>query len=124
MLPDQIELCMTKDMINALDKFFATETTTSIDRTTFLVCNLKDNRFKDDITISLVFLRDWPSIHISSYDSTIIEGKGVVFQFPPYWVSIPKELTMEYFKIIINNFYQTEIAKWLSKGCCCPCGKP
>lgn len=103
-------LSMTEQMRNELDKFFAGKTIQDIDRSSFLVCNLVDKRIK--ITISLVFMRDWDSLETDSYNSVIIENKGVVFTFPGYWVSIPKELAMTYFEYIINDFYQSTVSEW------------
>jgi len=97
-------------MYNELDKFFAAKTIVDVDRNTFLVCNLVDSRYK--ITISLVFMRDWHSIESDSYNSVIIGGKGAVFTIPCYWLSIPKELAMEYFMYILDEFYNKEVIGW------------
>lgn len=125
-------LGMTEQMRNELDKFFAGKTIQDIDRSSFLVCNLVDKRIK--ITISLVFMRDWDSLETDSYNSVIIENKGVVFTFPGYWVSIPKELAMTYFEYIINDFYQSTVSEWSiasgltggsdSNGTGCDCNCP
>ena len=101
---------ITDAMKHTLDEFLASKTIVDVDRHSFQLCNLKDNRFK--ITISLVFMRDWDSIESDNYSSVIIENKGAVFTFPCYWLSIPKELSMSYFEYIINDFYQNEVSKW------------
>lgn len=99
---------MKKDMYNDLDKFFANKTTPDIDRNTFLVCNLRDKEL--NITISLVFMRDWhTNIEYSDYDQVILENKGTIFIFPPYWVTISKELAMSYFEELINSYYKNEL---------------
>lgn len=103
-------LTMTEQMKKTLDTFFAGKTINDVDRNTYQVCNLNDNRIK--LTISLVFMRDWDSIETDNYNSVILENKGVVFTFPCYWISVPKELSMTYFEYIINNFYEAEVAKW------------
>lgn len=104
---------MTQEMINTLDKFFSGKTIGDIDRNTFLICNLFDRVNK--ITISLVFMRDWDSLETDSYNSVIIQNQGAVFTFPPYWIEVPKELTMSYFSYIIDDFYEKEVASW-NKG--------
>lgn len=124
---------MTQEMINTIDKFFSSKTIGDIDRNTFLVCNLFDRAKK--IVISLVFLRDWDSLETDSYNSVIIQNQGAVFTFPPYWLEVPKELTMPYFTYIIEDFYEKEVASWNNgsgsgsgsgtggnSGSCCPCG--
>lgn len=103
---------MLESMVRELDKFMSQKTINDIDRSTFLVCNLND--YKNKITISLVFMRDWDSIESDGYNCVTVEGKGAVFTFPPYWLSIPKELTMAYFEAIIDEFYENE--DWLDNG--------
>ena len=48
-------ITMTESMYKELDKFFAEKTVHDVDRDSYLVCNLRDNRFK--INISLIFMR-------------------------------------------------------------------
>lgn len=103
-------LAMTELMRKKLDEFFAAKTIQDVDRNTYLHCNLEDPRFK--ITISLIFMRDWHSIESDSYNSVVVENKGVVFTFPCYWVSVPKELCMTYFEYLINDFYSNEVSTW------------
>lgn len=103
-------LTMTEQMKKTLDTFFAGKTINDVDRNTYQVCNLNDNRIR--LTISLVFMRDWDSIETDNYNSVILENKGAVFTFPCYWISVPKELSMTYFEYIINSFYDTEVIKW------------
>ena len=101
---------ITTQMYNDLDRFLANKTIMDVDRNTFLVCNLTDSRYK--LTISLVFMRDWDSIESDGYNYVSIYGKGVVFTIPCYWVSIPKELAMEYICYIIDTFYREEVTNW------------
>lgn len=101
---------MNQDMINKLDTFFAEKTMSDVNRDTYIICNLKDSQKK--ITISLVFMRDWDSIEADDYRQIVVEGKGAVLTFPCYWISIPKELAMAYFEIIINTLYEEEFNKW------------
>jgi len=103
-------LTMTEVMRKKLDEFFANKTIQDVDRNTYLCCNLEDHRFK--ITISLIFMRDWHSIESDSYNSVVVENKGVVFTFPCYWCSVPKELCIAYFEYVINDFYSTEVSGW------------
>lgn len=93
-----------------LDKFFAQRTIGDVDRSTFLICNLKDNDLK--ITISLVFLKDWDSLPTNDYNAVTIDECGAVFTFPCYWVSVPKELCIPYFTTIIDLFYKEVVSKW------------
>ena len=102
---------MTDIMKKTIDKFFAEKTITDVDRSSYLVCNLDDPRYK--IKISLVFMRDWNSIESDSYNSIIMENKGAIFTFPCYWISIPKELALPYFEYIIDDFYNNDVADWL-----------
>lgn len=101
---------MNQDMINKLDAFFAEKTMSDVNRDTYIICNLKDTKKK--INISLVFMRDWDSIEADDYRQIVVEGKGAVLVFPCYWISIPKELAMSYFEIIINLLYEEEFHKW------------
>lgn len=101
---------MTQQMMNELDKFFSEKTITDVDRNTYLVCNLKDAVNK--ITISLVFMRDWHSIESDSYNTVAVVSKGIVFTLPCYWVSIPRELAIEYITAIIEDFYTEELPTW------------
>ena len=116
-----------------LDKFFSEKTIVDVDRSTFLVCNLKDNAKK--IIISLVFLKDWDSIESDGYNSVIVNGVGAVLTFPCYWVSVPKELCMAYFTYIIDSLYAEHFNNWgittgngsqnIGNNCGCyrpPCG--
>ena len=96
--------------LKELDEFFATKTVHDVNRDSYLVCNLND--FVNKVTLSLIFLRDWDSLESDSFNQVIIENRGVVFTFPCYWVSVPKELCMEYFIYIINTFYDEYVSKW------------
>lgn len=100
--------------IKDLDTFFANKTIHDINRDSYLVCNLHDHVNK--IIISMIFLRDWDSLESDSFNQVIIEGKGVVFTFPCYWISVPKELCMEYFNYIIKTFYDEYVSNWLSNS--------
>lgn len=103
-------LGMTSEMHSTLDKFFSEKTITDVDRNTFLVCNLIDRRYK--LYISLVFMRNWDSIESNDFNQVILEDKGVVFTFPCYWVSIPKDLVIPYMEYIIDDFYKNTAKEW------------
>lgn len=105
---------MSEIMHNNLDKFFAEKTIVDVDRNTYLNLNLHDGRYK--IVISLVFMRDFDGLEINSYSEVVLEGKGIVFILPPYWISIPKELAIPYFEYLINNFYETTVSQWIENG--------
>ena len=92
-----------------LDEFFAKNTVTNVNRDAYLACNLFDKA--NNIHISLVFLRDWDSLETDSFNQVIIQGKGAVFTFPCYWISIPKELAFTYIKYIVQAFYDDEVSK-------------
>lgn len=107
-------LTMSDGMHKQLDGFFAEKTIVDVDRNTYLNLNLHDGRYK--IVVSLVFMRDFDGLEINSYSDVVLEGKGVVFIFPPYWLSIPKELSIPYFEFVINDFYQNTVSDWISTG--------
>lgn len=107
-------LTMSEAMHNELDKFFAEKTIIDVDRNTYLNLNLHDRRYK--IIVSLVFMRDFDGLEINSYRDVVIEGNGVIFIFPPYWISIPKELAITYFEYIINDFYANTVSTWIQDG--------
>lgn len=107
-------LTMSDAMHKQLDQFFAEKTIVDVDRNTYLNLNLHDGRYK--IVISLVFMRDFDGLEINSYSDVVIEGKGVVFILPPYWLSIPKELCIPYFEFIINAFYADTVADWINNN--------
>lgn len=116
---------MKQSMYKTLDNFLAVNQTYDADRSTYLTCNLRDDDLK--ITISFVFMRDWDSIEADGYNSVVLAGKGAVFIFPCYWVSIPKELAIPYFEYIIDEFYNSVVSKWPGfdgGGCPCPGPKP
>ena len=96
---------------NPLDKFLSQNTVSTINRETYLICNLTDKINK--ITVSLVFLRDWDSIECGSFENCIIPNKGAVFTFPCYWVCVPKELAFPYLTSIVDTFYAEYVSKWL-----------
>lgn len=100
--------------LKELDEFFAKKTVHDVNRDAYLVCNLQD--FTNKVTISLIFLRDWDSVESDSFNQVIIEGKGVVFQFPCYWVSVPKELTIGFITYIIDTFYDQYVSKWVGNN--------
>lgn len=107
-----MSISIPESCIKTLDTFFANKTVHDVNRDSYLVCNLTDNINR--ITISMIFLRDWDSLESDSFNQVIIEGKGVVFTFPCYWVSVPKELSMEYFNYIIKTFYDEYVSAWLN----------
>jgi len=108
------QFAMSQAMHDKLDKFFAEKTIVDVDRNTYLNINLHDSRYK--IVISLVFMRDFDGLEINSYSDVILEGKGAVLIFPPYWLSIPKELCIPYFEYIINDFYANTVSQWVING--------
>lgn len=97
-----------------LDEFFAKRTIQDVNRDSYLVCNLHDGVNK--VIVSLIFLRDWDSLESDSFNQVIIENKGAVFTFPCYWVSVPKELCIDYFTYIIKTFYDEYVSKWTSSS--------
>lgn len=99
---------MTDSMKQQLDKFLAEKTVAAVDRSTYLVCGLEDKTNK--ITVCLVFVRDW---HVDGeseeYRQTLVDGKGVVFTLPAYWLLVPKELVMPFLTYLIEDYYETEL---------------
>ena len=106
-----VEIKRDPNYYNLLDKFLSQNTVSTINRETYLICNLTDKINK--ITVSLVFLRDWDSIECGSFENCIIPNKGVVFTFPCYWVCVPKELAFPYLTSIVDAFYGEYVSKWL-----------
>ena len=100
-------------MYKTLDSFLAERTASDIDRTTYLVCNLEDKRYK--IMFSLVFYRDADNLELDSYEIVSLTGTGAVFILPAYWLCIPKPLAMHYMRHIIEQFYETEVSLWLNQ---------
>lgn len=93
-----------------LDDFFAKNTVTNVNRDSYLVCNLHDKA--NNITVSLIFLRDWDSLESDTFNEVIIKDKGAVFTFPCYWISVPKELAYTYITCIVQAFYDDTVEKW------------
>lgn len=95
---------MTDKMKNDIDKFIADKTVGDINRDAFLVCNLEDK--VKELTISLVFLRDWNSTESNTYDFIYLQNKGAVITLPCYWLSIPRKLSTHYIEFVINEVYK------------------
>ena len=106
---------MTLDKVyfKPLDDFFALKTIHDANRDTYSICNLFDKT--NNIHVSLVFLRDWDSLETDSFNQVIIEGKGAVFTFPCYWMSVPKELAYTYLTYIVQTFYNEYVSVWINK---------
>lgn len=100
---------LPKNMEKDLDDFFAKKTIMDVDRSTFLTCGLKDITYNLDIVF--FFMKNWHGEY-SDYSEMDIEGKGAIFVFPSYWVSVPKPLVMEYFTYILQNFYDNTVSRW------------
>lgn len=97
-----------------LDEFFAKNTVTNVNRDAYLVCNIFDKT--NNIYVSLVFLRDWDSLETDSFNQVIIQGKGAVFTFPCYWISVPKELAYTYIKYVVQAFYDEYVSEWVQNS--------
>lgn len=100
--------------LKTLDEFFAKKTCQDVDRSTFLHISLEDKTNK--ITLTFIFMRDWDATEYDDFSRVIIERKGAVFTFPPYWICVPKELAIPYFEYIITDFYNEYVSKWVSEG--------
>lgn len=99
---------MTDLMKKQLDTFLAEKTSAAVDRSTYLVCGLEDKPNK--VHINLVFVRDW---HVDSesdeYKQTVIDGAGVVFMLPAYWLMVHKDLVMPFLTYLIEDYYEKEL---------------
>lgn len=104
-------IVLDESYFKPLDDFFAKNTVTNVNRDSYLVCNLFDK--PNNIHVSLVFMRDWDSLETDSFNQVIIQGKGAVFTFPCYWISIPKELAYTYIKYVVQAFYDEYVAEWI-----------
>lgn len=104
-------IVLDESYFKPLDDFFAKNTVTNVNRDSYLVCNLFDKT--NNIHVSLVFMRDWDSLETDSFNQVIIQGKGVVFTFPCYWISVPKELAYTYIKFVVQSFYDEYVNEWI-----------
>lgn len=95
---------MKKNMCDTLDKYLAKMTVNDSDRNSYQICNLNDKENK--LTICLVFLRDWDSLEPNAYNALAINPNGAVITFPSYWLSVPKELAIPYFDLILQEVYK------------------
>lgn len=103
---------MTENMRESISKFLKEKTIQDVDRNTYLIHNLNDSANK--ITISLVFMRDsGNSMEITEYGLIKLAGKGAVFIFHPYWISVPVQLSVPYVESIIDEFYDTDVSEWV-----------
>lgn len=107
-------MVLDKAYFKPLDDFFALKTIHDVNRDTYSICNLFDKA--NNICVSLVFLRDWDSLETDSFNQVIIEGKGAVFTFPCYWLSVPKELAYTYLTYIVQTFYDEYVVKWTNSA--------
>lgn len=107
-------IVLDESYFKPLDDFFAKNTVTNVNRDSYLVCNLFDKT--NNIHVSLVFMRDWDSLETDSFNQVIIQGKGVVFTFPCYWISVPKELAYTYIKFVVQSFYDEYVSEWVQNS--------
>lgn len=104
-------IVLDENYFKPLDDFFAKNTVTNVNRDSYLVCNLFDKT--NNIHVSLVFMRDWDSLETDDFNRVVIQGKGAVFTFPCYWISVPKELAYTYIKYVVQAFYNDDVAGWI-----------
>lgn len=107
-------MVLDKAYFKPLDDFFALKTIQDANRDAYSLCNLFDKT--NNIHVSLVFLRDWDSLETDSFNQVIIEGKGAVFTFPCYWMSVPKELSYTYLTYIVQTFYNEYVSQWINNS--------
>lgn len=95
-----------------LDSFFTTRTCTDIDRTKFLIKELKD--FKNKLNTCLVF-----NCNCHSYEDPVqieCEYTGAVIHLPAFWVEVPKELAFTYIMGLLKELYEGTYTQWYIDG--------
>ncbi len=116
---------MTQSMRESIGKFLKEKTIQDVDRNTFLIHNMNDPVNK--ISISLVFMRDSAtSMEITEYGLIRLSGKGAVFIFHPYWISVPLDLASAYVESVVDEFYEMDVSAWVGgdtqgQAGGCPC---
>lgn len=105
----EITTFIPENMIKSMDDFFGKKNVNDIDRNTFLTLGMRDNRYNLDIV--MFFMKDWHGDY-NSYEQMSIEGKGSIFVFPSYWISVPKPLVMSYMIYILEDFYKNVVSGW------------
>lgn len=105
-------LSIPKFIEKELDSFFATKTCTDIDRTKFIIKELRD--FTNKVNTCLVF-----NCNCHSYeDPTQIECEfsGAVIHLPAFWVEVPKELAFSYIMGLLKELYEGTYTQWYIDG--------
>lgn len=126
---------VTDLMKKKLDSFLAEKTCTDIDRTKFIIFDLKD--VENGLTTCFVFNCNGHSYE----DETIIPCKytGCVIYINAFWLEVPKELAFNYLLELIGDLYKSGIYRdWYTSGmigknidpnadgdsgCGCPCAQ-
>lgn len=97
-------LCgIISDIETSLTKFMGNETIHSTDRSDHLVWGFDDRKNKK--TLSIVFSKSY--LHGEDKVDYTLEGTGIVFVVPSFWLNVPKPLAIEYLLGIIVDYYST-----------------
>ena len=105
-------LTIPKKIEQDLDSFFATKTTTDIDRTKFIIKDFKD--YSNKLNTCLVF-----NCNCNSYEDPVqieCEYTGAVIHLPAFWVEVPKELAFNYIMGLLKELYSGTYTQWYIDG--------
>ena len=92
------------EISDSLKKFLGCNSIASIDRTSYLIWPYTDKLNKVDL--SIVFVRDCHNMDYTDFRQVGIETKGAVFIVPGYWLGVQKDLSYNYLKYIIDDYYR------------------
>lgn len=98
------------DVTDQLNKFIIGNSIANVERTPYLNLNIIDK--ENDVTLSLVFIRDLGTMEADDISTIEIQGKGAVFIIPGYWLGVNQTLAINYITYLIKEFYRERVSDW------------
>ena len=107
-----MNITVPSDVIDQLNKFIVGNSIANVERTPYLNLNIIDK--ENDVTLSLVFIRDLGTMEPDDLSTIEIKGKGGVFIIPGFWLGVNHTLAINYITYIIKEFYREKVSDWKS----------
>ena len=107
-----MNITVPSDVIDQLNKFIVGNSIANVERTPYLNLNIIDK--ENDVTLSIVFIRDISTMEPDDISTIEIKGKGCVFIIPGFWLGVNQNLANNYITYIIKEFYREKVSDWKS----------